>query len=151
MRQGGELVDYDSKLALFFRDTVKIPQIIKSFHDIRMHPRIRLKDILLSVFRMPCWGLTALLRLDFHLRTPKMLRLFRCAPNKKVVVSYLKALRLVKDFLHHFLLTKGKAYSIRFAHSSWTGFAGLISSPSSSGMMMSRKDVAIRYRASKSS
>ena len=80
------MVAYESKLALFFRDTVKIPHIIKSFHDIRMHPRIRLKDILISVFLMPFWGIKALLQLDILLRTPKMLRLFRCT-KKKVVVS----------------------------------------------------------------
>ena len=52
-----------------------------------MHPRIRLKDIFVSVFLMPYWGITALLRLDYHLRTPQMLRLFRSPKNKKVVVS----------------------------------------------------------------
>ena len=81
------MVAYESKMALFFRDTVKLPRIFDSFNDIRMHPRIRLKDILISVFLMPFWGITALLRLDFHLRSPKMLRLFRCPKNKKVVVS----------------------------------------------------------------
>ena len=64
-------MDYESKLAVFFRDTTKITRIFDSFHDIRMHPRIRLKDILLSVFLMPYWGITALLRLDFLLRTNK--------------------------------------------------------------------------------
>jgi len=39
------------------------------------------------VFLMPYWGFSALLRLDIHLRTPQMLRLFRCAKKKKVVVS----------------------------------------------------------------
>jgi hypothetical protein len=39
------------------------------------------------VFLMPYWGFTALLRLDTHLRTPQMLRLFRCPKKKKVVVS----------------------------------------------------------------
>ena len=78
---------YETKLALFFRDTIKIARIFDSFHDIRMHPRIRLKDILISVFLMPYWGITALLRLDVHLRTPQMLRLFRSPKNKKVVVS----------------------------------------------------------------
>ena len=84
---GGELVAYESKLALFFRDTIKIDRIFDSFHDIRMHPRIRLKNILVSVFLMPYWGIKALLQLDIHLRTPKMLRLFRCPKKKKVVVS----------------------------------------------------------------
>jgi hypothetical protein len=84
---GGELVAYESELAVFFRDTLKVARIFDSFHDIRTHPRIRLKDILVSVFLMPYWGLTALLRLDFHLRTPAMLRLFRCPRNKNVVVS----------------------------------------------------------------
>jgi hypothetical protein len=84
---GGEPVAYDSKMALFFRDTIKLPRIFNSFNDIRMHPRIRLKDILISVFLMPFLGITALLRLDFHLRSPKMLRLFRCPKKKKVVVS----------------------------------------------------------------
>ena len=78
---------YESELALFFRDTLKVARIFDSFHDIRTHPRIHLKDILISVFLMPYWGLTALLRLDFHLRTPQMLRLFRCPTNKRVVVS----------------------------------------------------------------
>lgn len=78
---------YEAKLATFFRDTVRIPQILESFSDIRMHPRIRLRDILTSVFLMPVWGMTALLRLDYHLRTPKLLRLFRCPEGKKVVVS----------------------------------------------------------------
>ena len=77
----------DSKLALFFRDTVKIPHIFKQFHDIRMRPLIRLRDILMCVFLMPFWGLTGLLRLDFHLRDSKMLKLFRCPKDKKVVVS----------------------------------------------------------------
>jgi hypothetical protein len=84
---GGELVHYEAKLASFFRDTVRIPQILESFTDIRMNPRIRLRDILTSVFLMPVIGLTALLRLDFHLRTKKMLSLFRCPAGKKVVVS----------------------------------------------------------------
>jgi len=43
---------------------------------------------------------------------------------------------------------KGIAYGTELAPSSQTGFAGLISSPSDSGMMMSRKDVAISFRAS---
>jgi len=89
-------VDYESKLAVFFRDTIKLSRIFDSFHDIRMHPRIRLKDILLSVFLMPYWGITALLRLDFLLRTPQMLRLFRSAPNKKVVVSDTTIARVLK-------------------------------------------------------
>jgi len=80
-------VGYEAKLAAFFRDTVRIPQILESFSDIRKHPRIRLRDILMSVFLMPVWGMTALLRLDYHLRTPKLLRLFRCPEGKKVVVS----------------------------------------------------------------
>jgi len=84
---GGDLVGYETKLATFFRDTVRIPQILESFSDIRKHPRIRLRDILMSVFLMPVWGISALLRLDYHLRTPKLLRLFRCPEGKKVVVS----------------------------------------------------------------
>jgi hypothetical protein len=84
---GGELVAYESQLALFFRDTLKVARIFDCFRDIRMHPRIPLRDILISVFLMPYWGFTALLRLDTHLRTPQMLRLFRCAKKKKVVVS----------------------------------------------------------------
>ena len=59
---------YEAKLAMFFRDTVRIPQILESFSDIRMHPRIRLRDILMCVFLMPFLGLTALLRLDYHHR-----------------------------------------------------------------------------------
>ena len=78
---------YEAKLATFFRDSVRIPQILESFSDIRKHPRIRLRDILMSVFLMPVWGMSALLRLDYHLRTPKLLRLFRCPEGKKVVVS----------------------------------------------------------------
>ena len=78
---------HQTKLAAFFPDTVIIPQILDSFSDIRKHPRIRLRDILMSVFLMPVWGMTALLRLDYHLRTPKLLRLFRCPEGKKVVVS----------------------------------------------------------------
>jgi hypothetical protein len=46
---------------------------------------------------------------------------------------------------------KGITYGTEFVHSSKTGFAGLISSPSARGMMMSRKDVAISFRASKGS
>ena len=84
---GGELVGYEAKLATFFRDTVRIPQILESFSDIRKHPRIRLRDILMCVFLMPVWGMTALLRLDYHLRTPKQLRLFRCPEGKKIVIS----------------------------------------------------------------
>jgi hypothetical protein len=80
-------VVYEGKLATFFRDTVRIPQILDGFHDIRKHPRIRLRDILTSVFLMPVLGLTALLRLDAALRTPPMLALFRCPKDKKVVVS----------------------------------------------------------------
>ena len=78
---------YESQLALFFRDTLKVARIFDCFRDIRMHPRIPLRDILVSVFLMPYWGFTALLRLDTHLRTPQMLRLFRCPKKKKVVVS----------------------------------------------------------------
>jgi len=80
-------VAYETKLALFFRDTIKIARIFDSFYDIRMQPRIRLRDILISVFLMPYWGLKALLQLDILLRTPQMLRLFRCPKKKKVVVS----------------------------------------------------------------
>ena len=43
----------ETQLALFFRDTINIGRIFDSFYDIRMHPRIRLKDILISVFLMP--------------------------------------------------------------------------------------------------
>ena len=78
---------YESQLALFFRDALKVARIFDCFRDIRMHPRIPLRDILVSVFLMPYWGFTALLRLDTHLRTPQMLRLFRCPKKKKVVVS----------------------------------------------------------------
>ena len=78
---------YESQLALFFRDALKVSRIFDCFRDIRMHPRIPLRDILVSVFLMPYWGFTALLRLDTHLRTPQMLRLFRCPKKKKVVVS----------------------------------------------------------------
>ena len=78
---------YGSKLALFFRDTINIPRIFSHFDDIRLNPRIPLRNILLSVFLMPFWGLTALLHLDTRLRTPQMLKLFRCPKNKKVVVS----------------------------------------------------------------
>jgi hypothetical protein len=80
-------VAYETQLALFFRDTIKIARIFDSFYDIRMQPRIRLKDILISVFLMPYWGLKALLQLDFLLRTPQILKLFRCPKKKKVVVS----------------------------------------------------------------
>jgi hypothetical protein len=80
-------VAYESQLALFFRDTLKVTRSFDCFHDIRMHPRIPLRDILVSVFLMPYWGFTALLRLDTHLRSPQMLRLFRCPKKKKVVVS----------------------------------------------------------------
>jgi hypothetical protein len=93
---GGELVAYESELALFFRDTINLARIFDFFHDIRTHPRIRLKDILVSVFLMPYWGLTALLRLDFHLRTPAMLRLFGCPQQKKVVVSDTTIARVLK-------------------------------------------------------
>lgn len=86
-KMGGELVAYESQLALFFRDALKVSRIFDCFRDIRMHPRIPLRDILVSVFLMPYWGFTALLRLDTHLRTPQMLRLFRCPKKKKVVVS----------------------------------------------------------------
>lgn len=78
---------YEGKLASFFRDTVRIPRILDGFSDIRKHPRIRLRDILTSVFLMPVLGLTALLRLDTALRTPPMLRMFRSPKDKKVVVS----------------------------------------------------------------
>lgn len=87
---------YESELAFFFRDTLKLAWVFDCFHDIRTHPRIRLKDILVSVFLMPYWGLTALLRLDFHLRTPAMLRLFRCPQQKKVVVSDTTIARVLK-------------------------------------------------------
>ena len=80
-------MNYEAKLATFFRDTVRIPQILESFSDIRKHPRIRLRDILTCVFLMPVLGLTALLRLDCHLRTQKMLSLFHCPEGKKIVVS----------------------------------------------------------------
>ena len=40
----GELVGYDSKLALFFQDTINIPHIFKQFHDIRMRPLIRHRE-----------------------------------------------------------------------------------------------------------
>ncbi len=76
-----------ASLARFLRDTVKIPRILDGFHDIRINPRIRLRDILLSVFLMPVFGLKALLRLDCHLRSPEMLKLFRCPEGKNVVVS----------------------------------------------------------------
>jgi hypothetical protein len=84
---GGELVAYETQLALFFRDTINIARIFDSFYDIRMQPRIRPKDILISVFLMPYWGIKALLQLDILLRTPQMLQLFRCPKKKKVVVS----------------------------------------------------------------
>ena len=87
---------HETELAFFFRDTLKVARIFDSFHDIRTHPRIRLRDILVSVFLMPYWGLTALLRLDFHLRTPAMLRLFRCSEKKKVVVSDTTIARVLK-------------------------------------------------------
>ena len=81
------MVGCSSLLARFFRDTVTIPRILGDFHDIRTRPRIRLRDILLCVFLMPFWSMSSLLQLDVHLRNPQMLRLFRCAGNKRVVVS----------------------------------------------------------------
>ena len=83
-------------LVRFFRDTVAIPRILEEFHDVRTRPRIRLRDILLCVFLMPFWGMNSLLRLDAHLRTSQMLRLFRCRDTKRVVVSDTTIARVLK-------------------------------------------------------
>ena len=80
-------MNYEGKLSTFFRDTVGIPQILDRFRDVRPHPRIALRDILACVFLMPVWGMTALLRLDIRLRTPKFLKMFHCPEGKTVVVS----------------------------------------------------------------
>ena len=88
---------YEAQLASFFRDTVDIPQILEGFTDIRTHPRIAMRDILMSVFLMPVWGVSALLQLDFRLRTPKMLSLFRCRRSKNVVVSDTTIARVLHD------------------------------------------------------
>jgi len=72
------MVAYETQLALFHRNTQNIARIFDSFHDIRMHSRIRLEDILVPVFLMPYWGIKALLQLNILLRTLQMLRLFRC-------------------------------------------------------------------------
>lgn len=93
---GGEVVGNDSLLVRFFRNTVAIPRILEGFRDLRTRPRIRLRDILLCVFFMPFLGVTSLLGLDGHLRTSQMLRLFRCAATKRVVVSDTKIARVLR-------------------------------------------------------
>ena len=74
-------MDYETKLASFFRDTVtvKIPQILESFADIRTNPRIHLRDILTSVFLLPMIGLTGFATIGLSPAHKKMLSLFRCS------------------------------------------------------------------------
>ena len=58
--------------------------------------RESLRDILLCVLLMPFWGKWSLLQLDVHLRNPQLLRLFRCAGSKRVVVSDTTIARVLK-------------------------------------------------------
>ncbi len=54
----------EQKIASFFRDSLRIPESIARFSDIRNHPRISLKTILVFLLLMPFWGVTSLLALD---------------------------------------------------------------------------------------
>ncbi len=76
-----------SRLAVFLRDTLQVPRILGRFHDIRLHPRIPLRTILVAVFLMPFWATSTLLHLDTLLRSPQMLAFFGAPKKKRVVVS----------------------------------------------------------------
>lgn len=73
------------RIASFFRDSMRIPELIARFPDIRKNPRIPLPNILVSLLLMPFWGATSLLSLDRLVRKRRVKSLFRC--RRKMVVS----------------------------------------------------------------
>ena len=75
----------EKRIASFFRDSLRIPELIARFPDIRKHPRIPLQNILSSLLLMPFWGATSLLSLDRLSRKRQVKGLFGC--QRKLVVS----------------------------------------------------------------
>ncbi|MBA7715918.1 hypothetical protein ES703_124977 [subsurface metagenome] len=58
----------DRNFAVLLKEKLKIFSLIKLFADIRKNPEIPLRDIILSLFLMPFFGLTSLLSLDREAR-----------------------------------------------------------------------------------
>lgn len=73
------------RIASFFRDSMRVPEILARFHDIRKNPQIPLQNILASILLMPFWGATSLLSLDRLSRKRRVKGLFNC--RRKMVAS----------------------------------------------------------------
>lgn len=75
----------DRNFALLLKEKLKIFSLIKLFPDIRKNPEIPLRDIILSLFLMPFFGLTSLLSLDREARKKQFKKLF--GSKRKMVAS----------------------------------------------------------------
>ncbi len=73
------------RFAFLLKEKLKIFTLIELFPDIRKNPEILLKDIILSAFLMPFFGLTSLLSLDRESRTNRFKKLF--GSTRKMVAS----------------------------------------------------------------
>jgi len=71
--------------AVLLKEKLKIFSLIKLFPDIRKNPEIPLRDIILSLFLMPFFGLTSLLSLDREARKKQFKKLF--GSKRKMVAS----------------------------------------------------------------
>ncbi len=70
---------------IFFRKELNLPGKLAQFTDIRKHPVIDLKDIIIQIFLMPSYGVTSLLGIDRISRKRSFKKLFRC--RRKMVSS----------------------------------------------------------------
>ncbi len=75
----------DRNFAVLLKEKLKIFSLIELFPDIRKNPEIPLRDIILSLFLMPFFGLTSLLSLDREARKKQFKKLF--GSKRKMVVS----------------------------------------------------------------
>ena len=75
----------DRNFAVLLKEKLKIFSLIKLFPDIRKNPEIPLRDIILSLFLMPFFGLTSLLSLDREARKKQFKKLF--GSKRKMVAS----------------------------------------------------------------
>ncbi len=69
----------------FFRKELNLPEKLAQFTDIRKHPVIDLRDIIIQMFLMPFYGATSLLGIDRISRKKHFKKLFNC--KRKMVSS----------------------------------------------------------------
>lgn len=93
---GGGLCGVKRDIDNFFRKELKLPEKLAQFTDIRKHPVIDLKDIIVQIFLMPFYGVTSLLGIDRISRKKYFKKLFRC---KRKMVSSDSTIKRVLNWL----------------------------------------------------